>query len=311
MTRARGARAGGFPDPFRHPSTRDLVRRALLEDVGRGDLTTSATVPPGTRGRAVLATREDCVVAGLPLVELVLRELHAEESLRVQLRAADGQRVRAGTVLAEIAGELGPLLTGERVLLNVLQSLCGTATLTRRFVDAVAGTGVAIVDTRKTLPGLRLLQKYAVRAGGGANHRFGLDDGILIKDNHIAACGGVREAIARVRASVPFALRIEVECDRLEQVDEAVAAGAELILLDNMTPEEVREARRRVGRRARLEVSGGVTLDTARALAEAGPDLISIGRLTHSAPAVDLGLDMQTRRAPRAARPTPRRSAVR
>ncbi len=312
MTRAREARAGGFPDPFGHPSTRDLVRRALLEDVGRGDLTTSATVPPGTKGRAVLATREECVVAGLPLVELVLRELHAEESLRVQLRAADGQRVRAGTVLAEIAGELGPLLTGERVLLNLVQSLCGTATLTRRFVDAVAGTGVAIVDTRKTLPGLRLLQKYAVRAGGGANHRLGLDDGVLIKDNHIAACGGVREAIERVRASVPFALRIEVECDRLEQVDEAVAAGAELILLDNMTPDEVREARRRVGKRARLEVSGGVTLETVRALAEAGPDLISIGRLTHSAPAIDLGLDMEARRAPRVARPAaPRRRAVR
>jgi nicotinate-nucleotide pyrophosphorylase len=292
----------GAPDPFAHPSTLDLVRRALAEDVGRGDVTTSATVPRGTRGTAVLATREDCVVAGLPLVELVLGEVHALDALRVRLRARDGAGVRAGAVLAEVTGELGPLLTGERVLLNVVQALCGVATVTRRFVDAVAGTGVTILDTRKTTPGFRLLQKYAVRAGGGANHRFGLDDGVLVKDNHVAACGGVREAIRRVRESAPLGLRVEVECDRLAQVEEALAGGADVILLDNMKPEQVREARRRVGERALLEVSGGVTLDTVRAFAEAGPDFISVGRLTHSAPAIDLGLDVVGRAARRPSR---------
>jgi len=300
LKRGAAGPAEGSPDPFAHPSTLELVRRALAEDVGRGDVTTSATVPRGTRGRAVLATREDCVVAGLPLVELVLREVHALDALRVRLRAAEGARVRAGAVLAEIEGELGPLLTGERVLLNLVQSLCGVATVTRRFVDAVAGTGVTILDTRKTTPGLRLLHKYAVRAGGGANHRFGLDDGVLIKDNHVAACGSVREAIRRARAAAPHGLRIEVECDRLAQVDEALAAGADAILLDNMTLEQVRAARRRIGRGALIEVSGGVTLDTVRALAEAGPDFVSVGRLTHSAPAIDLGLDVTGRAARRA-----------
>ncbi|MEW6273285.1 MAG: carboxylating nicotinate-nucleotide diphosphorylase [Thermodesulfobacteriota bacterium] len=292
--------ATGAPDPFAHPSTVDLVRRALAEDVGRGDLTTAATVPAGVGGRAVLATREACVVAGLPLVGVVLGELHARDVVRVRTLVREGERVSSGAVLAEIEGELGPLLTGERVLLNLVQSLCGVATVTRRYVDAVAGTGAVILDTRKTTPGLRLLQKYAVRMGGGRNHRFGLDDGVLIKDNHIAACGSVRLAVERARAATPAGLRIEVECDRLEQIGDALAGGADLILLDNMRPDEVRMARKLVGRRALLEVSGGVQLDTVRAYAESGADFISVGRLTHSAPAIDLGLDVRSRQpAPR------------
>jgi len=302
----------GAPDPFRHPSTFALVRSALAEDIGRGDVTTAATIRPGERGRAVLATREACVVAGVPLLAIVLGELHAPGALEVRARVADGAAVRAGTVLAEIEGELAPLLTGERVLLNLVQSLCGVATLTRRYVDAVAGTGVTILDTRKTTPGLRLLQKYAVRMGGGRNHRFGLDDGVLVKDNHVAACGSLREAVERARAAAPMGLRIEVECDQLEQIGEALAGGADVILLDNMRPDQVRAARTLVGKRALLEVSGGVTLETVRALAENGPDFISVGRLTHSAPAIDLGLDLRARDAlPARARKTAPRTAAR
>ncbi|MBY0277586.1 carboxylating nicotinate-nucleotide diphosphorylase [Candidatus Binatia bacterium] len=280
-------------DPFAHPSTAELVRRALAEDVGRGDVTTALTIAPGTKGRALLATREDCVVAGVPLIEVVLGELHAAGVLRVTPRVAEGQAIAAGSILADIEGDLGPLLTGERVLLNLIQGLCGVATLTRRYVDAVAGTGVKILDTRKTIPGLRLLQKYAVRMGGGHNHRFGLDDGVLIKDNHIAACGSVRAAVEQARARAPMALRIEVEVDRLEQIGDALAGGADIVLLDNMRPDQIHAARKLVGRRALLEASGGVDLHTVRAIAEAGPDFISVGRLTHSAPAIDLGLDVR------------------
>ena len=303
-SRRSAAPEAGVADPFVHPSTAELVRRALAEDVGRGDVTTSLTIPAGRRGLAVLVTREDCVVAGVPLVDVVLGELHASGVLNVRRRVAEGARIDAGTVLAEIEGELGPLLTGERLLLNLIQALCGVATLTRRYVDAVRGTGVRILDTRKTVPGLRLLQKYAVRMGGGHNHRFGLDDGVLIKDNHIAACGSVRAAVEHARAHAPMALRIEVEVDRLEQIGDALAGGADIILLDNMRPDQIRAARKLVGKRALLEASGGVSLETVRAIAEAGPDFISVGRLTHSAPAIDLGLDVRARStaSPRARR---------
>lgn len=285
----------GVADPFTHPSTAELVRRALAEDVGRGDVTTALTIPAGTSGSAALVTREDCVVAGVPLIDVVLGELHAAGVLRVTRRVAEGAAIEAGTIVADVEGDLGPLLTGERLLLNLIQGLCGVATLTRRYVDAVAGTGVKILDTRKTVPGHRLLQKYAVRMGGGHNHRFGLDDGVLIKDNHIAACGSVRGAVEHARAHAPMALRIEVEVDRLEQIGDALAGGADIILLDNMRPDEIRSARKLVGRRALLEASGGVDLQTVRAIAEAGPDFISVGRLTHSAPAIDLGLDVRAR----------------
>jgi nicotinate-nucleotide pyrophosphorylase (carboxylating) len=306
-SRAAEPAAVSVADPFTHPSTQELVRRALAEDVGRGDVTSALTIAPGTRGHAVLATREDCVVAGVPLVDVVLGELHAAGVLQVTRRIAEGKAITAGTVIADIEGDLGPLLTGERVLLNLIQALCGTATLTRAYVDAVAGTGVKILDTRKTVPGLRLLQKYAVRMGGGHNHRFGLDDGVLIKDNHVAACGSVRAAVEHARAHAPMALRIEVEVDRLEQIGDALAGGADIILLDNMRPDQIRAARQLVGKRALLEASGGVNLETVRAIAEAGPDFISVGRLTHSAPAIDLGLDVRARAS--ATPPTRRRGA--
>lgn len=312
MSRApsRGATSPdtGVADPFSHPSTVELVRRALAEDVGRGDVTTALTISAGTSGSAALVTREDCVVAGVPLIDVVLGELHGGGRLRVARRVAEGAAIEAGTVVADVEGDLGPLLTGERLLLNLIQALCGVATLTRRYVDAVAGTGVKILDTRKTVPGLRLLQKYAVRMGGGHNHRFGLDDGVLIKDNHIAACGSVRAAVEHARANAPMALRIEVEVDRLEQIGDALAGGADIVLLDNMRPDQIRAARKLVGRRALLEASGGVNLETVREIAEAGPDFISVGRLTHSAPAIDLGLDV---RACATASPRARRAGSR
>ena len=297
------------PDPFAHPSTTALIATALAEDLGRGDVTTAAAVPRGTRGRTALVAREECVIAGLPIAALVLAQVAGPGATPpvVETRVREGARVAPGTTLATIEGELRVVLSAERVLLNLLQHLSGVATATRRFVDAVAGTRAAIVDTRKTLPGLRLLQKYAVRVGGGRNHRFGLDDGVLLKDNHIAACRSVGDAVVRARTHAPHTLRIEVECEALPQVREALAAGADVILLDNMTPAQVAEARRVIGGRALVEASGGVSLDTVRAYAEAGADLISVGRLTHSVVAIDIGLDFVAARArQRAARPAER-----
>lgn len=286
-----------------HPSTEALVAAALDEDIGRGDLTTAATVSPAARGRTALVAREACIVAGLPLVGMVLARVAGGRAVpAVRRLAAEGEPVRPGAVLAVIDGSLAATLVGERVLLNLVQHLCGIATATRRYVDAVEGTGAAIVDTRKTLPGLRLLQKYAVRVGGGRNHRFGLDDGVLVKDNHIAACGSVARAVARARAAVPHTIRIEVECDRASQVREALAAGADAVLLDNMTPTAVRSAVRLVAGRVPVEVSGGVSLETVRAYAESGADLISVGRLTHSVVAVDIGLDFRGAARPRRGR---------
>lgn len=282
-------------DPYRHASTRRLVADALAEDLGRGDVTTAAVVPVSLVGRARLATRQDAVVAGLPLAALALATLAPEAKFRVVEHARDGDRVGAGGVLATIEGPVGILLGAERVILNLLQHLSGVATLTRQYVDAVAGTGCRIADTRKTLPGLRLLEKHAVRAGGGTNHRFGLDDGILVKDNHVAACGGISEAIRLCRESAHHLLRVEIECDSLEQVREAVAGGADAILLDNMDATQTAEARRIAGPGVLLEASGGVHLETVGALARSGVDLISVGRLTHSVPAVDIGLDLEPR----------------
>jgi nicotinate-nucleotide pyrophosphorylase (carboxylating) len=304
---AKAAPGAGAPDPFDHPSTRALIARGLEEDLGRGDVTTAATVDPAALGKTALVAREECVVAGLPLAAMVLEAVagRAGRAPSVAVEVGEGAVARRGRRLAAIDGSLAVTLTGERLLLNLVQHLCGIATETRRYVDAVAGTGAAIVDTRKTLPGLRLLQKYAVRCGGGRNHRFGLDDGVLVKDNHIAACGSVAEAVRAARRAVPHSLRIEVECDRTSQVDEALRAGADAILLDNMTPAEVRAAVRRIDGRALVEVSGGVSLDTVRAYAESGADLVSIGRLTHSVRAVDVGLDFLSRaRARGARRPT-------
>ncbi len=279
-------------DFFGLPQVTAAVATAVAEDIGRGDLTTSLTVPPGVRASAALLAKQDGVLAGLPLVAKVFSVLGARDVV-VRARAADGDAFRAGAVLAEVAGPAGDLLTGERTMLNFVQQLSGVATITRRYIEAVAGTRARVIDTRKTTPGLRVLEKYAVRVGGGYNHRFGLDDGVLIKDNHITAAGGIAAAVAAARRGAPHTARIQVECATLAQVDEALAAGADSLMLDNMTVEQLRAAVPHVAGRAILEASGGVTLATVRAIAETGVDLISVGALTHSAPAVDLSFKIR------------------
>jgi nicotinate-nucleotide pyrophosphorylase (carboxylating) len=271
-----------------------VVRLALHEDLGRaGDLTAAACVPAGTRMRAVIAARHAGVVAGLGVAPLAARLL--DPGAVVDLAAADGDAVAAGTILARLEGDARALLAAERTILNLIGRLCGVATLTRRYVDAVAGTGARIADTRKTTPGLRALEKHAVRCGGGMNHRFGLDDAILIKDNHIAVCGGVAAAIRAARAAAGHLVRVEVEVDTLAQFDLALVEQPDVIMLDNFDLDQLREAVARAARqpvRPVLEASGGVSLDTVRAIAGTGVDVISIGALTHSAPALDVGLDV-------------------
>lgn len=274
------------------PQIDHLIDAALAEDIGLGDLTTSALVPRDAAGRAFVVTREPLVTAGLRVFERVFRRL--DPSVAVELRGADGARHDAGDRLADLAGPLASILTGERVALNFLQRLCGIATLTRAYVDAVPlGCAAAIVDTRKTTPGLRALERHAVRCGGGVSHRPGLDGGVLIKDNHIAVCGSVTEAVRRARASMCPAARIEVEVTTLAQVDEAVAARAEVIMLDNMSLDDSREAVRRIRGRALVESSGRVPIEAVRPLAEAGVDFISVGALTHSARSIDLALEIE------------------
>jgi nicotinate-nucleotide pyrophosphorylase (carboxylating) len=276
-----------------HQQITDLIRPWLQEDIGRGDVTTRAVVDPELAGRARIEAREPFVVAGLSVAAACFEEV-GEGSLKWLPEVADGEAVEPHEVLARLDGPVASILTGERVALNLLQRLSAVATLTSRFVEAVAGTGAGIVDTRKTTPGLRLLEKYAVRVGGGSNHRFGLDDGILIKDNHLAVAGGVALAVALARDGAPHGLRIEVEVTTLDGVKEALGAGADAILLDNMTPEMVAEAVKTAGGRALLEASGGMNLGNVRAYAETGVDLISVGALTHSAPAVDISLEVET-----------------
>ena len=273
-----------------------VVRMALAEDVGSGDLTTEALVSRQLRGRANVLLREPGVVAGIAVVEAVFRELAADVSF--EWLAADGQRIpKAGAdigadgVIGRIDGPTRALLTGERTALNLLGRMCGIATLARRFVDAVAGTDAVILDTRKTTPGLRAFEKYAVRCGGGTNHRMGLYDAVLIKDNHVAAAGDVGRAVERARRAVPHR-PIEVEADTLAQVREALDAGADRILLDNMTLPSMREAVAIVARRVPLEASGGVSLATVRDIALTGADFISVGALTHSARALDVSLEV-------------------
>ena len=263
------------------------VWAALAEDVGEGDVTTAATVAPEARGAATLVLREPGIVCGLRAAEIVFRAL--DEDAAFEALVEEGAFVAAGPV-ARVNGSLRAILTGERTALNLLGRLSGIATLTRRYVDAVEGTGVAILDTRKTTPGLRALEKHAVLTGGGRNHRFGLDDGVLVKDNHLRAAGSIAEAVERLRAATD--LPLEVECDTLGQVEDALAAGVEAILLDNMSLEELRRAVELVDGRARLEASGGVTLETVRAVAETGVDEISIGALTHSARSLDVSLEL-------------------
>jgi len=267
-----------------------MIRSFLDEDVGRGDITSESIFSENETGRAGLVARESFVVAGAETV--------AAEVFKVQNGAVitsdpvpDGTDVSAGTVLLKVSGPVVDLLKAERVALNLLQRLSGIATFTARFVDMVRDYPVRITDTRKTTPGLRLLEKYAVRVGGGANHRFNLTDGALIKDNHIAACGSIREAVARVKGNIPHTIRIEVETDTLEQVRECLECGVDIIMLDNMTPETMAEAVQIIDGRALIEASGGVQLDSVKAIAESGVDIVSIGALTHSAPSCDIGMD--------------------
>jgi nicotinate-nucleotide pyrophosphorylase (carboxylating) len=268
----------------------DLVRRALAEDLGQGDITTAATVPAGRRGRTRITVKEPdgIVFCGGLMIEQVLAQ--AGGAPVINSLAAEGARLHQGAVAVDLEGDLAGLLRGERTALNFAQLMSGIATLTRRYVDAVKGTRARVIDTRKTHPGLRAIEKYAVRCGGGANHRFGLDSGVLIKENHIAAAGGIPQALERARRVAPHTFRIQIECETLEQVEEAIRSGAGAILLDNMSPADMRRAREMVGEDFLLEASGGVTIDTVRAIAESGVDLISVGALTHSARAVDLSM---------------------
>ena len=267
-----------------------LVRTALLEDLGRaGDITTDAIVPATAQAAMVLAARQPGVVAGLDLASLAFGLI--DPSIEMKVEKPDGSRVASGDVIATLRGPARGLLTGERVALNFLSHLSGIATATSAIVDAVSGHKAVIVCTRKTTPGLRALEKYAVRAGGGSNHRFGLDDAVLIKDNHIAIAGGVRPAIERARANVGHLVKIEVEVDTLEQLGEVLALGVDAVLLDNMSPEMLASAVNMVDGRAITEASGRVNPTTAPAIAASGVDLISVGWLTHSAPILDIGLD--------------------
>jgi nicotinate-nucleotide pyrophosphorylase (carboxylating) len=263
-----------------------VVQRALNEDVGTGDVTTLATVPAGARARARITQKQPGVVFGIDAAELAFAAL--DRDVRFVRQAPEGEWRDGGPVL-EIEGSAAALLTAERTALNLLARLSGVATLTTRYVEAVRGTRARILDTRKTTPGLRALEKAAVVAGGGANHRFGLFDAILIKENHAAAAGGVGEAVLKARAAAPE-VPLEVECRTAGEVDEALAAGAPRLLLDNMSPALLREIVARVGGRAALEASGGVTLETIRDVADTGVHFISVGALTHSAPALDLSL---------------------
>jgi len=267
-----------------------VVKAALAEDLGRaGDVTAQACIPEAARLSAVFATRKAGVVAGLACARIAIAEL--DPDARFEAVVADGDRLQPGTALARVEANARALLSAERTALNLLGRLSGIATLTRAYVDAVAGTKARIVDTRKTTPGLRALEKYAVRCGGGVNHRFGLDDAILIKDNHVAACGSVGEAVRRAKAFAPHLMKVEVEVDTLEQLDEALAETPDVILLDNFSLDDLREAVRRAAGRVVLEASGGINLETVRAVAETGIDVISVGALTHSVGVLDIGLD--------------------
>ncbi len=273
-------------DPF----VQRLIKEIINEDVGLGDITSMSVIPEDARFEGIMSSREDMVVAGLSIALEVFRALAPSASL--QAHVSDGDRVKAGTVLARLSGPARELLTAERTALNLLQHLSGIATLTRAYVDRIEGTGVVLLDTRKTIPGLRSLAKYATRMGGAQNHRMRLDSSVLIKDNHIAVCGGIEKAVAGAKAA--GLTPIEVEVDSLDQVDTAVEAGADELLLDNMDVPTLIRAVKIVAGRARTEASGGVNIETIRDIAQTGVDSISVGRITQSAPAVDIGLDWST-----------------
>lgn len=267
----------------------EIVRRALAEDLGWGDVTTEATVRGEQRARGVILAKAPCVVAGLDVAKEAFRQL--DPAVTITVHCPDGAQCASGAVIAELRGAAGAMLTAERTALNLMQRMSAIATLTRRYVEAAAG-GITILDTRKTTPTLRALEKYAVRAGGGTNHRGGLDDGVLIKDNHIRLAGGVAEAMRRMKAA-QAEMPIEIEAQDLAQVDAAIAAGADIILLDNLTTAQITDAIARIAGRAKVEISGGVTLDRIPELARTGADYVSVGALTHSAPAIDLSFELE------------------
>ncbi|RED29743.1 MULTISPECIES: carboxylating nicotinate-nucleotide diphosphorylase [Paenibacillus] len=271
----------------------ESIRLWLREDVGSGDVTTLSTIPTGHESKGIIHAKEDGVVAGLPVSELVFQVV--DPALTFTPQVAEGDFVKKGTVLAVVEGSTHRILTGERLALNLLQRLSGIATRTRSFVDALEGLPTRLVDTRKTTPGHRMLEKYAVRVGGGANHRFGLYDAVMIKDNHIKGAGGIRQAVERARAFIPHTMTIEVETESLEQVEEALEAGADIIMLDNMSQDLMKEAVRRIKAKSphvTVEASGNVSLKTVKGIAACGVDVISVGRLTYSFDSLDISLDL-------------------
>ena len=285
------AKPGAQPLPIHPLQYEPLLRRALEEDLGlAGDLTTNAIVPADEKLSARIVARREGCIAGLEVAARTFTLVDPE--VRCELRVADGTTVAGGSLLADLSGPARAILTGERVALNLLGRLSGIASSTRGIVDAIAGTRARVVCTRKTTPGLRALEKYAVRCGGGSNHRFGLDDAVLIKDNHLAIAGSVAEAVRRARAAVGHLVKVEVEVDDLDQLAEALACPIDAVLIDNFAPGDLRRAVELVAGRVITEASGGITPDTARAIAETGVDLLSVGWITHSAPSLDVALDV-------------------
>jgi nicotinate-nucleotide pyrophosphorylase (carboxylating) len=268
-----------------------LIDLALEEDIGTGDITTETLIPANTEGEAVIIAKEPLVLAGMPVAQAVFNRL--DPSLTFSEALSDGASVSPGTCILKIPGRLQPLLTGERTALNFLQRLSGIATHVRRYVDVMASSPIRLVDTRKTTPGWRALEKYAVRIGGAANHRMSLSDGILIKDNHVAICGGIRAALEKARHAAPHTLKLEIEVSTPAEAREAAEAGADIIMLDNMAPETIREAVRFIDGRALVEVSGGVNRNNLAALSASGVDIVSVGALTHSAVAVDISMQVK------------------
>ncbi|MFX3631660.1 MAG: carboxylating nicotinate-nucleotide diphosphorylase [Candidatus Pristimantibacillus sp.] len=276
---------------------REQIRGWLAEDIGNGDITTATTIPAGSQSKAVIHVKESGIIAGMPVAKLVFEIV--DLSLVFEAKVADGDYVEKGTVLAIIEGSTHSLLTGERLALNLMQRLSGIATKTKAFITALDGLPVRLVDTRKTTPGHRLLEKYAVRVGGGANHRFGLYDAVMIKDNHIKGAGGIREAVEASRAAIPHTMKIEVEVESLEQLEEALACGADIIMLDNMAPAMMTQAVSRIKSHSPhviVEASGNVKLETIKSIAACGVDVISVGALTYSFNALDISLDLNSQK---------------
>ncbi len=267
----------------------DQIAQFVAEDVGIYDLTANIMIDEAVKGTFNMNARQPLVISGIEVARMVFE--YCDPEVDVEVRVKDGDHVEAGAIMMLISGRAREILTAERTALNLLQHMSGIATLTAQYVDKITGTNCQLLDTRKTTPGLRMLEKHAVVSGGGRNHRLALDGGVLIKDNHIAVCGNLTAAIKRAKAKVPVLTKIEVECDRLDQVEEALAAGADILMLDNMSPEALRQAVKIVDGKIPLEASGGITLETIREIAETGVDFISVGRITQSAPAVDIGLD--------------------